>query len=153
MSIHIRWMIRRDLPDVLAIENDCVSPWGEDDILGLLKNRKCSGVVAEIDDRVVGYFIYRLHRHRIELLRVAVAGGQRRRGVGRALFDKLKYKAASHRRACIATTVSGDNLPAQVFFRACDMRAKSVVNGDDYRMYYLITEHDLAEHGFLSCST
>ena len=56
LPVHIRWMIRRDMPSVLAIEQECFEfPWYEDDFVRCLRQRNCIGMVAELDDKVVGY--------------------------------------------------------------------------------------------------
>ena len=41
---HIRWMIRRDMPEVLAIEAASFEfPWLEDDFIRCLRQRNCIG--------------------------------------------------------------------------------------------------------------
>ena len=55
IAVHIRWMIRRDMPEVLQIEAASFEfPWLEDDFIRCLRQRNCIGMVAEYDDRVVG---------------------------------------------------------------------------------------------------
>lgn len=71
---HIRWMIRRDMPEVLAIEAASFEfPWLEDDFIRCLRQRNCIGMVAEHDDRVVGFMIYELNKSRIQVLNFATA--------------------------------------------------------------------------------
>ena len=60
---HIRWLIRRDMPEVLEIERSLPASWGEPEYLDLLRQRDVIGMVAEAGDlggRVVGVFVYRL---------------------------------------------------------------------------------------------
>jgi ribosomal-protein-alanine N-acetyltransferase len=53
---HIRWMIRRDLPEVLRIENAAFPfPWSESDFLRCLRQRNTIGMSVEYDDRFVGF--------------------------------------------------------------------------------------------------
>ncbi|MEK6238743.1 MAG: ribosomal-protein-alanine N-acetyltransferase RimI, partial [Planctomycetales bacterium] len=55
LRVHIRWMIRRDMPEVLAIENSSFEfPWSEEDFLRSLQQRNCIGMVAEWEDSIVG---------------------------------------------------------------------------------------------------
>ncbi len=83
LPVHIRWMIRRDMPSVLAIEQECFEfPWYEDDFVRCLRQRNCIGMVAEASERVVGFMIYELHKHRLHVLNFAVHEHFRRRGVG-----------------------------------------------------------------------
>ena len=70
---HIRWMIRKDLPEVFAIELasfDC--PWFELDFIRCMQQRNSIGMVADLGDRIAGYMIYELGRTRIRLLNFAV---------------------------------------------------------------------------------
>ena len=48
----IRWLIRRDMDDVLAIERASFQfPWTEEEFLCCLRQRNCIGTVAELDHR------------------------------------------------------------------------------------------------------
>ena len=96
LKVHIRWMIRRDMPEVLAIENDSFEfPWCEDDFLRCLRQRNCIGMVAEHDDRVVGFMIYELHKARLHILNFAVGTRFRRLGVGTQMIEKLVGKLSA----------------------------------------------------------
>ena len=90
IRVHIRWMIRGDMPEVLAIEKECFEyPWSEDDFVNCLRQGNCIGMVAEHDDRVVGFMIYELHKTRIHVLNFVVAKDCQRQGVGRQMIAKL----------------------------------------------------------------
>jgi [ribosomal protein S18]-alanine N-acetyltransferase len=128
LRVHIRWMIRRDMPDVLEIERHSFEfPWFEDDFIRCLRQRNCIGMVAEHAERVVGFMIYELHKTRLHVLNFAVAADVRRRGVGRQMIDKLVGKLSSQRRTRISLEVRETNLPAQVFFRQAGFRATTVL--------------------------
>jgi len=59
LSVHVRWMIRRDMPEVVAIEREAFEfPWAEDDFTRCLRQRNCIGMVAEMADSVVAFMIY-----------------------------------------------------------------------------------------------
>ena len=61
VRVHIRWMIRRDMPEVLQAEQQSFEyAWTEDDFLRCLRQRNCIGMVAEHQDRIVGFMIYEL---------------------------------------------------------------------------------------------
>ena len=130
--VHIRWMIRRDMPEVLDIEQASFEfPWSEEDFIRCLRQRNCIGMVAEHGERVVGFMIYELHKTRLHILNFAVATEFRRRGVGRQMIDKLVSKLSSQRRTRITLEVRETNLPAQLFFRSAAFRAVTVL-----RAYY-----------------
>jgi ribosomal-protein-alanine N-acetyltransferase len=130
VRVHIRWMIRRDMPEVLAIEAASFEfPWLEEDFIRCLRQRNCIGMVAEHDDRVVGFMIYELNKNRIQVLNFAASPDYRRRGVGSQMMAKLVGKLSAQRRNRIALEVRETNLPAQLFFRECGFRAVSVLRG------------------------
>ena len=96
LRVHIRWMIRRDMPEVLAAEIESFEfPWSEEDFIRCLRQRNCIGMVAEHEDRVVGFMIYELHKSRIHVLNFAVAAGCRRMGVGSQMIAKLTAKLSA----------------------------------------------------------
>jgi [ribosomal protein S18]-alanine N-acetyltransferase len=128
--VHIRWMIRRDMPTVLAIESGSFEfPWTEEEFIRCLRQRDCIGMVAEQNEEVVGFMIYELHKTRIHVLSFAVAPESRRRGVGKAMMDKLVSKLAYQRRNKILLEVRETNLDAQLFFRQIGFRATGVLRG------------------------
>jgi ribosomal-protein-alanine N-acetyltransferase len=132
LRVHIRWMIRRDMPEVLEIERKSFEfPWFEEDFIRCLRQRNCIGMVAEHGERVVGFMIYELHKTRLHILNFAVSTEFRRRGVGRQMIEKLVGKLSSQRRTRITLEVRETNLPAQLFFKSAEFRAVTVL-----RAYY-----------------
>jgi [ribosomal protein S18]-alanine N-acetyltransferase len=128
LPVHIRWMIRRDMPEVLATEKDCFEfPWQEEDFIRCLRQRNCIGMVAEAGERVVGFMVYELHKNRLHILNFAVRDGFRRRSVGTQMARKLIGKLSHERRSRIMLEIRETNLPAQLFFRALGFRAVSVL--------------------------
>lgn len=102
--VHVRWMIRRDLPDVLDAELLSFGhrAWGEEDVLATLREKNVIGQVAEgPGDALLGHLVYRLHKHCLEVVRLAVHPDWRGAGAGSALLSKLKSKLAPHRRRAI----------------------------------------------------
>jgi len=148
VRVHIRWMIRRDMPEVLAIEHASSEfPWCEEEFLRVLRQRNCIGMVAEHGERVVGFMIYELHKSKLQVLNFAVAPECRRQGVGHQMVAKLVGKLSSHRRTRIVLSLRESCLPGQLFFRVQGFRATEVVRehyedtGEDgYVMQYLLDE-------------
>jgi ribosomal-protein-alanine N-acetyltransferase len=127
-NVHIRWMIRRDMPEVLAIESHSFEfPWSEDDFIRCLRQRNCIGMVAERDERIVGFMIYELHKNRLHVLNFAVHPDFRRSSVGTQMAVKLIGKLSPNRRSRILLEVRETNLAAQLFFRDLGFRAISVL--------------------------
>jgi ribosomal-protein-alanine N-acetyltransferase len=146
LKVHIRWMIRRDMSEILRIEQQSFEfPWSEDDFVRCLRQRNCIGMVAECEDQIVGFMIYELHRMRLHILNFAVHSNFRRLGIGRQLTSKLISKLSFQRRTRILLEVRETNLDAQLFFRASGFRAVSVL-----RDFYEDTVEDayLMEHQY-----
>jgi ribosomal-protein-alanine N-acetyltransferase len=156
VRVHIRWMIRRDMPEVLAIEHASYEfPWCEEEFLRVLRQRNCIGMVAEYGERVVGFMIYELYKNKLQILDFATHPEFRRQAVGRQMVAKLVGKLSSHRRTRITLHIRETNLPGQLFFRAQGFRALEVVRehypdtGEDaYVMQYLLDESVLDEPAF-----
>lgn len=135
---HIRWLIRRDMPAVLAIETACFEyPWTEDDFMRCLRNSNCIGMVAELDGDVDGFMIYELDRRSLHLLNFAVAPRRQRQSIGQLMIAKLKDKLNHQRRTRIIAEVRESNLDAQLFFRAMRFTATAVLSN-----YYPDCEED-----------
>jgi ribosomal-protein-alanine N-acetyltransferase len=154
VRVHIRWMIRRDMPEVLQTEQESFEfSWTEEDFLRCLRQRNCIGMVAEQGERVVGFMIYELHKNKLHILNFAVHPNYRRYGVGAQMVAKLISKLSSHRRTRITLEVRETNLSAQLFFRDQGFRAVRVMrtfyedSGEDaFLMQYRLAD-DVAEDG------
>ncbi len=155
--MNIRWMIRRDMPQIVAIEQQCFEfLWDEETFIRCLRQRNIIGMVIEPDVKThkgrsndinepAGYMIYELHRNRLHLLNFATHPDYQRQGYGTALMDKLKSKLYpdANRRNRLMLEVRESNLVAQQFFRACGLRATHVLrnyfeesNEDAYLMLW-----------------
>jgi len=144
LRVHIRWMIRRDMPEVLEVEQENFEfPWSEDDFVRCLRQRNCIGMVAEHEENVVGFMIYELHKAHLHILNFAVARSLQDQGIGRQMVQKLIGKLSHQRRNRILLEVRETNLSAQLFFRSLNFKATSVLRDfyddtteDAYRMEY-----------------
>jgi ribosomal-protein-alanine N-acetyltransferase len=148
VRVHIRWMIRRDMPEVLQAEQESFEfAWTEEDFLRCLRQRNCIGMVAEQGEKVVGFMIYELHKAKLHILNFAVSPTCRRLGVGAQMVAKLISKLSSHRRTRITLEVRETNLPAQLFFRTQGFKAVRVLrayyedSGEDaFQMQYRLAD-------------
>lgn len=156
VKVHIRWMIRRDMQEVLQAEQQCFAQsWTEEDFLRCLRQRNCIGMVAEAGDKVIGFMIYELHKNKLHILNFAVHPDYQRAGVGLQMAVKLIGKLSSHRRTRITLEVRETNLSGQVFFRNQGFKAIRVLrsfyddsNEDAYLMQYKLpsdTDEDFEE--------
>jgi ribosomal-protein-alanine N-acetyltransferase len=147
-GVHVRWMIRRDMPVVLDIESRAFdSPW-EEEFSCCLRQRNCIGMVADVDDQVVGFMVYELHKHFLHLLNFAVDPRVLRCGIGTAMIEKLVGKLSHDRRSRVVCFVRDSNLTAHLFFKAMGFVATRVLKahwsdgetGDAYRFDYICRE-------------
>ncbi len=120
--IHVRWMIRRDMKEVLMIEKiGMKQPWDEAKIMSHVSSRENISMVAVADlprqtelfwDVVVGYVIYKLNPAimdqapnpadtSLDIIRIAVHPLVRKSGVGKKIIEQIKVKNRSHRRGMI----------------------------------------------------
>ena len=147
LQLHVRWMIRRDMAEVLEVEQEAFEfPWSDEDFTRCMRQRNCIGMVAEMADSVVAFMIYELHRSRLHVLNFAVRRSHRRLGIGTQMMEKLTGKLTPERRSRIVLEVRERNLPAQLFFRSLGYRATSVLKDfyqdtteDAYLMQYALT--------------
>lgn len=139
MHTFIRWLIRKDLRTaVCRIDRDSFDHnWNELEFITLLTGINVIGMVAERDEKIVGYFVYRLHKGWIELIRFAVDPDCRRQGVGRAMAQKVIDKLVKQRRAMARVEVPEHDLAAQLLFREMGFRAEMIRRGDDYDSYVM----------------
>jgi ribosomal-protein-alanine N-acetyltransferase len=148
VRVHIRWMIRRDMPEVLQTEQESFEfSWTEEDFLRCLRQRNCIGMVAEQGEKVVGFMIYELHKNKLHILNFAVHPAFRRYGVGAQMVAKLISKLSSHRRTRITLEVRETNLGAQLFFQKQGFKALRVLrafyedSGEDaYLLQYRLAD-------------
>ncbi|MBA2227237.1 MAG: ribosomal protein S18-alanine N-acetyltransferase [Gemmataceae bacterium] len=147
--VHIRWMIRRDLSDVLRTEMASFEyAWSEEDFLRCLRQRHCIGMVAEQGESIVGFMIYELQKSCLHLLNFAVHPSARRTGIGTQMIQRLIQKMEAHRRRAITLLVRERNLTAQLFFRKMGFQAVRLL-----RHYYPDTGEDAYQMEYRALST
>lgn len=164
MKVHIRWMIRRDMPSVLGIEQQCFeAPWREEEFIRCLRQRNCIGMVVEDQSKppfvdelgdvptkaypIVGFIIYELLKHKLHILNLAVHVAARRQQVGSRIMEKMRGKLSSQRRTRLVVEVRETNTKAQVFFAKTGFRCTQVLHDfyddsdeDAYLFEYLCPE-------------
>lgn len=137
-GLELRWLIRRDAPDVIRIAKRTGGELHtESRLTNALRRRNCIGRVAEYSGRfVIGYEIYVLVDNVIDVEEMAIDQPFRRNGIGTAFLDSLKGKLSDHRRRVIQVTVRDSALDAQLFlrenyFRAVSWSRRHYDNGED----------------------
>lgn len=122
-AINDRWVIRKDLQGLEAIEEASFSPenrWGEDDFYHLFYTRIGIGKVVELESHLIdcapsGFWLYSLHPREIRIHNLAVLPSCRGRGLGRHIIEKLREGAAPRQRKLLALVPKGLEQAAAFF--------------------------------------
>lgn len=133
----IRWLMTRDLNEVLAIDTRVAEyPFVEEDWKCLMRQQHCVGMVVENEDRrPVGAFLYELTKSSMVLTRLIVHPSQQRAGVGTAMVQRLIGRLSQQKRNHITVEVPERLDGALAFFKSNGFRAvrveRGVYHGDD----------------------
>lgn len=147
LHMHIRWMIRRDMAEVLNIETQCFEfPWLEEDFIKCLRQRNCIGMVAERGEKVLGFMIYELHKTKLHILNFAVLPSHRYQTIGRQMAEKLISKLSTARRTEITLESRESHIGALMFFKALGFKAIGMLHG-----YYEDTDESAIAMRYLHC--
>lgn len=140
IETRVRWMIRVDMPAVLAIESQSFpEPWTEEEFISLLRKRNMIGMVIEDHKyHILGYMIYGLEKDRLILENIAVRQDVRFCGLGRKMIEKLISKLMPDRRRQIKVMVADSNIHAHLFFRRLGFRCTKMI----YRPFSGSSEDD-----------
>ena len=128
-----RWMIKRDLPEVMELDRQWLGDlaWGEEEFLSLLRKRGVTALVIEDSyGHIVAYAIYLVHSDHLELDRIVVADNMRRQGVATGIVKWLKKKVDGHKnRNSVNAFVAEDNMAMQCTLRSCGIPCVNIVRG------------------------
>ncbi len=139
---HVRWMINRDLRDVVASDAAATcAPWSKEDYKSRLSQRNAIAMVIELATTsrgkpvVVGAMVYQLHKQHVELERIFIEPEYQLRSFGRQLISELRSRLTRERRTRIKVTVEESNLRLLLFFQSVGF---SAVESSDNR---IVMEH------------
>lgn len=119
LSVHVRILVKADLRDVLEIEKESFGlAWVHKDFMRCLRQGNYHAVVAEYNQRVVGFMVYEVVNDEIQLLNLTVHSGYRRLGVGSQLVTAMIERVYHASLLGIRIEVRETNLGAQLFFRS-----------------------------------
>jgi ribosomal protein S18 acetylase RimI-like enzyme len=97
----VRWLVQRDLDDVLRIERESFNhAWNAQDFREAMKCTSIIGMVADLQTKtshqIVGYMLYEVRKQSVKLINLAVDAKHRRTGAGRAMLLKITDKLRAH---------------------------------------------------------
>jgi ribosomal protein S18 acetylase RimI-like enzyme len=125
-DLTVRLMFQRDLPEVLAIERRKPHGARDEEAFGpVFTDPDTDAWVAETDDHIVGYIVFRRTPRGLSLLNVEVAPYWRRRGIARSMLALLHERGPAR----VEAVVPEGNLETQLLLRAAGYRADAVLRG------------------------
>lgn len=138
----IRWLIRRDLPKIMEIEEASFRSgiaFTEEEVKDFLAKKNVIGMVIEDDQfNIVGFMLYVLFKGHIHLIDIAVTPERRSESFGKSMITKLINKLSTNRRHRIEVNVRDDNLNAQLFFRHMGFKAVKIKTDEDGEQFYIM---------------
>lgn len=112
-----------DLPELLRIERDSFPvPWSERAFRVVMRRDPGAILVAERAGRVAGYAALWVSGDEAELADLAVAPGQRRRGIGRILLQACLREAEARGAGKVFLQVREGNEAARALYRRAGFR-------------------------------
>jgi GNAT superfamily N-acetyltransferase len=120
-----RASVKKHLPQIMRCERTVRHPMSEKGVVSSLRRKYGTGLVCLQEDVLVcGYCLVTLHRYRLELHRLVVAGRHRNAGAGTALVDALKLRVKlAEDRNLINAVVHEEELGYQTWLGARGFRA------------------------------
>lgn len=138
-SVSTRWIIRRDLPEVVAVEAATfVNPMSETDLRVALSPVDIIGFVAECCDSILGHVIYQIKTRHLIVHRFAVAPSVRRKRVGTKLLLRVVHHMYRTQRNHIIIPTHDSALTAHLFLQSLGFTAIAV--RDDKYIFSLARE-------------
>jgi len=111
------------LPDIVRIERENFpDPWSAGLLQRKITDPAILFLVAQAEDRLLGYGLLQLIAPEAELINIAVDQTVRRQGVGRALLTALLEEASAHGVTTVHLEVRASNAPALTLYEALGFR-------------------------------
>lgn len=127
MNISVRSCINADLDEVTHIElRSSDYPLEYDDFKSSLSNKSFVGLVADCDDKILGYLLYSKKGGTYQLVSMAVHPEFRRQGVATAMLKGLLVRTSG--LYPIEVVVSDRNLPFHCLLRKIGFVATKVIS-------------------------
>jgi len=120
-------MSSSDLSEVIDIERASFAyPWSTNFFLQELKVDCARSLLALAGEKPVGYVIYWMLQHEIDIHNLAVRPAYRRQGIGRALLEAVLEEARRQGADRVTLEVRKSNEAAQRLYQALGFAAKGV---------------------------
>ncbi|QHI72655.1 ribosomal protein S18-alanine N-acetyltransferase [Aminipila terrae] len=130
----IRSAEERDIKSMAELDKVCFAdPWSEESFKSeIMENERAFYIVAETDDKIVGYAGLWAVFDEGHITNVAVSPAYRRRGIGRAIITVLIETGEGNGLNSFTLEVRESNLPAQNLYKEFSFKPAGIRKG-----YYL----------------
>jgi len=119
--------MKKDLTKIVEIsQQHCLK--SEDDFKQMFSGRDVVGKVMEIDDKIIGYIIYKVRPRDFEILDLAIIEEYKRHGFATEFMSHLSSRLKSP-RINILCRVRDSNLPMHMMLKKNDFKAVMLVRG------------------------
>lgn len=127
MNISVRSCINADLDEVAHIElRSSDYPLEYDDFKSSLSSKSFVGLVADCDDKILGYLLYSKKGKMCQLVSMAVHPQFRRQGIATAMLKSLLVR--TNGLYLIKVVVSDRNLPVHCLLKKIGFVATKVIS-------------------------
>jgi ribosomal-protein-alanine N-acetyltransferase len=129
-SVRLRPLRLADLDQVMKIERASFSsPWSYRFFMEELKAPCAHSLLAEVEEHVVGYIVYWILPHEVDVHNVAVERSYRRRGIGRLLLQSVIDEAEHDSLERVTLEVRKSNQPAQLLYERLGFTTRGIRKG------------------------
>lgn len=135
MDIKIKWIDRKDINDIVNIENiSSNSPWSKKDLITFFRQSTSIGYVATLNEKVVGYILYQSRSKKIKILNVTVDPNCRRKKIGSSLVSYLISKLGLSKNK-LEICVPEENLGMHLFLKSNKFKAVCIESDNESNYY------------------
>jgi ribosomal-protein-alanine N-acetyltransferase len=123
-------MVPADLDEVMAIERASFRhPWSSSFFLQELQVACARSILAQIDNKIIGYVLFWLLQDEVDIHNIAVHTGFRRQGIGQALLRQVVEQARRRHSSRVTLEVRVSNLAAQKLYESVGFISQGVRQG------------------------
>lgn len=131
-------MTTADMDEVMAVERTAYQfPWSSGFFRQEMQVACARSILAESDGKAVGYILYWLLPGAIDIHNLAVHADYRRRGIARALLQRVINQAKVQSIARVMLEVRKSNVPAQKLYESAGFSVTAIRKG-----YYSDNDED-----------
>jgi len=123
-------MVPADLDEVMAIERTSFRhPWSSNFFLEELQVACARSVLAQLNDKIVGYVLFWLLPETVDIHNIAVHTGFRRQRIGQALLRQVFEQARSRHSSRVTLEVRVSNIAAQKLYESVGFVSQGLRKG------------------------